>query len=788
MDHVAHFRILGKIGAGGMGEVYRALDEDLRREVAIKIMSPARFDDDTARATLLREARSAAGLNHPNICVIHEVGESDGRAWIAMECVEGEPLDARIRRTPLLPGDAIRFGIQLADALAHAHARGIVHRDLKPQNIIVTPEQRLKVLDFGLARTFLPSSASESTTDVLATSVIAGTPAYMAPEALRGSAAGPGSDIWAAGVILYEMVGRCRPFDGNTWPELSAAILAFDPKPLPGNVPIELESIIRRCLQKEPHSRYSTAAELRSALEAVQSAPAIPRPVPSTIGRRAWIAAAALVAALIGAYGLMTLDRSSRLSTPSPTGRASAIAPPADAAFAGPSVAVLPFAALSGPEQEYLSDGIQDAVIGELARMKELRVISRTSTLAFKRASTGAVEIGRSLNADNLVEGSVSSTGQRIRIRVTLIRVRPQERQLWSESYESRIGDALSLYGEIGSAIATHIDASLAATSTVSRRPPGRELNPKIYTLYLRGMYQLHRGGEEGFKAGIAAMNEAIALDPADPLPYAGLAQAYELRIHDGLATPEDIDLAKAAANKASSTAVGLPEVYGANAMIAQYSDWNWPAARENFERALALNSSLAEIRRHYAWYLIAHNRPEEALAEMRRGRDTEPLNAAFYGDLAWMTTSVGRAADGLSDARKAVALAPDNPYVLASAGFALEENGRFDEALRLYSRARRYDPGIDWLIAHALIDSGQREKAEPIVEKLRRAGTGDAAYGLAHIYCALGNRDEAVRWARAAKEKRAIFAPWMGVDAGLASIRDEPRFRETMASIGIPM
>lgn len=376
MEQLAHFRILSKMGSGGMGEVYRARDEKLQRDVAIKVVPKSQFSDATAKARLFREARAAAGLSHPNICVVHEVGEAGGKAYIAMECVEGETLGARMARELLSHSEALRFAIQLADALAHAHERGVVHRDLKPANVIITPEQRLKVLDFGLARRVDErSSDSLSSTDIMVTKqgVICGTPAYMSPEQLRGSPADERSDLWALGVILHEMLSRERPFEGRTWPELSAAILSMEPRPLPERVPAELKAIIARCLDKEPSSRYQRASEVRSALEVLQS---------GVISSRA---------------GAREKPRKRK---------------PTAASAARIRVAVLPFVNLTAdPENAYLADGITEDLMTEISKVGSLTVVSRTSVMQFRERQQSVKEIAKALRSDVVVEGSVRRAG-----------------------------------------------------------------------------------------------------------------------------------------------------------------------------------------------------------------------------------------------------------------------------------------------------------------------------------------------------------------------------------------
>jgi serine/threonine protein kinase len=411
-QRLRHFRILEKIGAGGMGEVYRAHDEQLDRDVAIKVLPAASFHDATARARLLREARTASKLNHPHICTIHEVGEADGQAYIAMELVEGQPLSARLADGALPPEQVLRYALQLADALAHAHERGVVHRDLKSANVIVTPEGRAKVLDFGLAKRLNKEELDEATTlsqDLSQPGTIVGTLAYMPPEQLRGEPADARSDVWALGVMLHEMASGERPFQGKTGFELSSAILNQPPSPLPPEVPPELRGVIERCLEKEPGRRYQRGGEVRAVLEAIQSGSAIPAWTPPKPTRRWLVLAASLVVVIAAAVALGRF-------------RGGGAAPRIS------SMAVLPLQNLSGdPEQEYFVEGTHEALITDLAKISALRVIARPSVMRYRGASKPVSEIARELKVDAVLTGSVVRSGDRVRITAQLIRAATDE-------------------------------------------------------------------------------------------------------------------------------------------------------------------------------------------------------------------------------------------------------------------------------------------------------------------------------------------------------------------------
>jgi len=419
--HVGPFEVLSSLGAGGMGEVYRARDPRLEREVALKVLPAHALADDTARARLLREARMASKLNHPNVCTIYEVGEAEGQTYIAMELVAGQALSDRLAAARLPMEQAIRLGQQMADALAHAHEHSVVHRDFKAANVIVTPEGRAKVLDFGLAKPLVGRDLEAATTLTQASLTeageVVGTLAYMAPEQLRGKPADARSDVWALGVVLYEMAAGKRPFAGETGFEVSSAILSQRPRALPATVPPALATVVERCLAKEPSQRYQRAGEVRSALEAMLSgsAPAAWPGWRASLATHRWPVALAVVSSVIVILAGLDVGglRSRLLGRGNGGGRAI-------------RMAVLPFANLSGdPEQEYLSDGLTQEMIAQLGRLhpETLSVIARTSVMRYKKAETPIDQIGRELGVQYVLEGSAQREGSRVRITAELIRV-----------------------------------------------------------------------------------------------------------------------------------------------------------------------------------------------------------------------------------------------------------------------------------------------------------------------------------------------------------------------------
>ena len=480
-ETIAHYSVTGMLGAGGMGEVYRALDVRLGRELALKVLPSDRFRDSKARARLLREARSAAALNHPNICTIYEVGEDGDRAFIAMELIHGEPLSVRIS-TGALPAElAGRYGRQIADALSHAHERGIIHRDLKSANVVVTADGRPKVLDFGLAKRLTSEGLDEKTisqTSITASGELVGTLAYMAPEQLRGQPSDARSDIWSLGVMLYEMVVGVRPFQGQTWFTLSSAILNQPAPALSERIPVEIRAVIERCLEKEPSQRYRSSGEVRAALE---TGPAV---------------------------------AASRSGATRPV-----IATPEK------SIAVLYFENMSSDsEGDYFCAGIADDIITDLSKVQGLKVVPRSDVVPFRKKEVNTREVGQALQVNYILEGSVRKAGNKIRVTAQFIRVH-DGLHLWAERFDRSVEDIFEVQNDVSRRVVEALRISLTESEKRSlARNPTDDL--KAYDFYMRGRELVSRGGKKNHGDAIRMFEDAVAVDPRFAAAYAGLAEA----------------------------------------------------------------------------------------------------------------------------------------------------------------------------------------------------------------------------------------------------------------------
>ena len=777
---LGHFRILEKLGAGGMGVVFRGHDEALGRDVAIKVLHADSFQDPAAHARLLREARIASRLNHPNICTIHEVGESDGQSYIAMELVEGQTLSTRLESGALPVEEVLRYGVQLAEALAHAHERGVIHRDFKSANIIITGEQRAKVLDFGLAKHLAGGGTANGPTvppDTLTLpGVVTGTLAYMSPEQLRGELADARSDIWALGVVLYEMVADQRPFQGHTGFELSSAILERAPEPLPKGVPEGLREVISRCLEKDPGQRYQRSQEVQRALESLQLGMSIPEPAhpPGAWMRRSWRAWSIVVVGSVLLLAVLAIGWS--LGFPR-----SGLGAPLR------SLAVLPVANLSGnPEQEYFTDGMTDALITDLSKIGALKVISLTSVMRYKGASKALSEIARELNVDTVLEASVVREANRVRVSVKLIEAMT-DRSLWAESYERELSSILALQGEVARAVARAVNLQLRPEEA-ARLSSARKVNPATYEAYLRGMYFVRKGTPEDIQKGVAFLQGAVEKDPADPLAYAGLALGYITIAHGANPTEDAMQRAKAAADTALKLDDTLAEALAASAFAEGYYGWNWSEADRKIQRALDINPSLAMAHFHRAWFDALFGRMPEAIAAHRRAQAFDPFdpsNTAWLGELLrWE----GRLDEAEAEARKAIAMAPEYSVGYFVLSLVHLDRGQRELTIDIMQKAAKVDPDYRWALGMVFAATGREAEARKVLEvmKAQKLIPWVVCWRVI-LHASLGEVDEAFQWID--HPMRHAWHPWFRVlpFPGFEALRKDPRMAERLRRMNVP-
>jgi serine/threonine protein kinase/tetratricopeptide (TPR) repeat protein len=761
-----------------MGVVFLAHDATLHRQVALKLLeSPP--DDVTARTRLLREARSAAALNHPSICTVYEVAESDGCAFIAMEYVDGRPLSDRLSEAPLPVHEALRYGIEAADALAYAHDHGVVHRDLKAANAIVTTTGRLKLVDFGLARREDALLADATTmASVAPTGVAVGTPYAMAPEQVRGSALDARIDIWALGVLLHEMVSGTKPFTAATTPELFSAILRDAPAPLPDAIPRALRSVIERCLEKEPERRYQSAHEVRRALEAILGGTIRPWANWRTPLRRhpqiaAAIAALAFVAVLVGtnAGGVRERLRGSP-QTVDPI-----------------KLAVLPFENLTGdPEQEYFSDGLTEEMIAELGGLnpERLSVVARTSSMRYKHSDKSLDQIGRELAAGYVLEGSARREGERVRVTATLVRTHDQTRQ-WSQSFDREAAGILTLQSDVARGVATALAVRLLPGSQ-TRLDRERRVNPEAFEAYLKGAQSTYGMTRQSLETALGYFESARLKDPQYAPAYAGIAVTWVSRVAGGFVAPmEGTPTAKAAALKALELDDSLPIVHHALADVAML-EWNWQLAEQEYQKAIELNPSFPDSASLYGMLLVLLGRYDEGLAQGRRAIELDPLNGFYPIMYASGLHLARRYDDAIVNVRAGLRSLPDLPMAHCFLWFTLHAKGSSGREALTEAKGcfAQYDSEVQAALDRGYAEGGYRRGIIRATETITSQGIYASPVDIATFYLMAGDNERALEWLSRAVD---IRDPNVGFvrDPNFDPLRGDLRFQALVRRIGLP-
>ncbi|MCH7985670.1 MAG: protein kinase, partial [Acidobacteria bacterium] len=621
---LSHYRVVEKIGAGGMGEVYRAHDQRLERDVALKVLPTGTLADEAARKRFRKEALALAKLNHPHIATVFEFGTQDGVDFLVMELVEGVTLSDKLAGGPLLEKEIARLGMQLAEALEEAHERGVVHRDLKPGNVMVTAKGQAKVLDFGLAKLVRPdvASATATTESFTETQGVAGTLPYMAPEQLRGEPVDARTDIHALGAVLYEMATGQRAFPDRQAAQLTAAILQLpvsSPRALNRRVSVEMERIVLKCLEKEPENRYQSAKELAVDLRRLgrgtsTTAPA-PWQVPRGSARWGWrrvgLVAVALLALVAVLVGLNVAGLRDRLLGGAAPGQIT-------------SIAVLPLENMMGDaEQDYFVEGMHEALITELSKIGALTVISRTSAMRYRNTDKSVPEIARELGVDAVIEGSVLRAGNQVRITAQLIEA-ATDRHLWADNFDRELRDILALHSDVARAIARQIRVTLTPKEE-SRLAAARPVNPKAFEAYLKGRFHWQKQTREDFDIAERYFQSALQKDPNYALAYAGLGMVWIMRGDAGFQAPsETFPKGTAFFAKAIELDDSSAEVRVSLANHKTTTQWDWSGAEKEFKRAIEINPNLADAHFFYADLLLALKRTEEWKREIKRARELD--------------------------------------------------------------------------------------------------------------------------------------------------------------------
>lgn len=731
---VGPYEILSLLGAGGMGEVYKARDTRLRRVIALKILPEKAVADAAQKQRFLAEAQAASKLNHPNIVTIYDISEENGICFIAMEYVAGATLEQANTGSGLPLKDVIKYAAQIADALTAAHSTGIIHRDLKPANIVISEDGRVKLLDFGLAKLIEPAMPdAETASPRTVPGTIMGTVAYMSPEQAQGRELDARSDIFSFGLVLYEMLCGQRAFHGDSWVATLAAILHDEPRSLRDikpTIPAIVEQHVGRCLRKDPGQRFQSMLEVKQAL-AADTLPVI------------------------------THEQ-------------------------GASIAVLPFVNLSADkENEYFSDGLAEEIINALTRVPELRVIARTSAFAFRGKEQGLRTIGDRLRVGTVLEGSVRRAANRIRITAQLIKVE-DESHLWSEVYDREMTDIFAIQDEISQAIANVLKVKLAS-------PRRHTTSIEAFQSYLQGLYCYQRYTPESLAKAKESFELALTHDPGYAPAYAGLAVFY---LGVGALSlkrmTEMAPLAKAAAEKALAIDHGLSEAHSVLGVVVGAVEYDWKSAERHFQAAMAVDPVPPLVRLRYALYFLTPlRRFEEAVTQYQRALETDPLSMMVHFGLSFTLYCEGRYDEAVEHAANAVELYPDYWLVHFAMGLVLSQKGPVEESIASLETTVQLSPSFalaSGFLAASYARSGDSGRAEQLMKEVMSRSSkqyvSPACFAVYHA--AVGQADKMFEFLQAALAERDPYLTRMDAEPYFKSFRSDQRYRDVLRGMNL--
>ena len=794
---IGAYRIVRQLGRGGMGAVYLAerADEQFRKQVAIKLVEHG-LDSDAILHRFRSERRILASLDHPHIATLHDAGTTDdGLPYFIMEYVEGQPIDVHCATHGLSTRERLHLFNLVCAAVRHAHERHVVHRDLKPSNILVTEGGVPKLLDFGIAK-LLAQENAQDTANATTAGLRPMTLAYASPEQVHGEPVTPVSDVYSLGVLLYELLTGRSPYrvESQTPGQIARVICEQEPeKPSTVVGPAlvgDLDNIVLMALRKEPSRRYGSVAQFADDLRChLEGRPVLARRVSLgyrtakfvTRNKTAVVSAAAGVMVTVAAVTVPPLISRD-------DGRSSASAPRIR------SVAVLPLDNLSqDPEQEYFSDGMTEALISDLAKIRALRVISRTSVMRYKDTPKSLPEIARELNVDAILEGTMLQSGQRIRITAQLVEA-ATERHLWSEAYERDVRDVLALQSEVARAVAREVQVTVTPEEA-RRLATTRPVDPEAHRLYLWGRHHLNKMTNDGYANAIAYFEQAIHKAPAYPLGHVGLARAYIQvgTVGSELPTAEAMSKARTAALKALELDDGVAEAHVVMGSILMTGDWDWAAAEQAYRRAIELNPGLPGAHHGYSIYLGSVGRVDEALAEAKRAVELDPLSIFGNNNLARVYNWAGRFDDALNQSRTVLELAPGYGGAFRVRGQAFLGKGLYREAISDYEKFSASPQGdTTYALAvtgYARARAGDRRGALSFLHRMKAfAARGYVpSYHFALIYAGLGDTDRAFAWLQKMVDAREASCVGLKIDPLLDSLRSDPRYTILLGGVGLP-